>query len=591
MSAKAKATSATPEFLKYWTKVNSCTLLVALTVACLLPFANRAFHVDDPLFVWSAKQIVKSPGNPYGFDLIWDYTRVQMSDVTQNPPLAAYYLAAIGKVAGWEERPLHLGFLVVAVVLLLGTYRLAGRFTKFPLLAALATLLTPGLLVSASSVMCDTMMLAFWVWAMAFWVEGLESEGHSERPGHLLAAALLISAAFVTKYFAASLIVLLFVYSILRLRRAGRWMLYLLIPVATIWGYQRWSVAMYGQGLLSRAAVYTEMMRVYLHPSWTARALMALSFTGGCALAPLLFAPIIWPRWKSLIALLVSSVCAVALLWGWVRLGHTTGGPAEFGVWKQHGVLLGVQWTLLIAGGIAVLSLLAGDIWAQRAGKFPQDSAGKESSRESIADSWLLGLWVLGTFVFAGFVNWTVNARSILPLIPAAAILLTRRSERRLDLRTKNAMGVVALALIACGALSVWVATGDTELANTARRNATLVYQKTLGQGNIWFEGHWGFQYYMQLLGAQPLDLKNPQAQPGDFIVIPFNNYWTPETPPYQLISEQRVFLPMHTGATTISWPLGAGFYSTYWGPMPFAIGPEPLEGARILQLGARTVQ
>ena len=40
----------------------------------------------------------------------------------------------------------------------------------------LATLLTPGFLVSANSVMCDTMALALWLWAIIFWVEGLEPQ-------------------------------------------------------------------------------------------------------------------------------------------------------------------------------------------------------------------------------------------------------------------------------------------------------------------------------------------------------------------------------------------------------------------------------
>ena len=228
-----------------------------LTLACLVPFSGRAFHVDDPLFVWAGRQIVKSPGNPYGFDLIWDFTRVRMSDVTQNPPLASYYAAAVGSVAGWSERALHLGFLAITLALVLGTYRLAEKFTKYPLLAALATLLTPGLLVSASSVMCDTMMLALWVWAVICWIEGLEPE----RPGLLILSGMLVGAAELTKYFGAALIPLLVVYSIMRLRKPGRWMLYLLIPIAMLWGYQHWTASIYGQGLLTRAAVFAAGMR------------------------------------------------------------------------------------------------------------------------------------------------------------------------------------------------------------------------------------------------------------------------------------------------------------------------------------------
>ena len=90
-------------------------VLVILTLACLLPFSGKAFHVDDTLFVWAAQQISKHPLDPYGFQLNWDYTNRSMSDVTQNPPLASYYSAVIGVVFGWSERALHLAFLVPAL--------------------------------------------------------------------------------------------------------------------------------------------------------------------------------------------------------------------------------------------------------------------------------------------------------------------------------------------------------------------------------------------------------------------------------------------------------------------------------------------
>jgi len=580
------APSISDTFLKLWSSAHSCVLLVLLTLACLLPFSERAFHVDDPLFVWAAQRIVKAPADPYGFNLIWDYTRVRMSDVTQNPPLASYYAAAVGRVAGWSERALHLGFLAITLLLILGTYRLAGKFTKYPLLAALATLLTPGLLVSASSVMCDTMMLAFWVWAVVFWMEGLEPE----RPGLLALAAVLLGLAFLTKYFGAALIPLLLMYSILRLRRVGRGVFYLLIPVAVIWGYQHWTAGLYGQGLMMKAAVYAQGMRAYMQSSATARALMAVSFVGGCSLVPLWIAPLVWPRRRILSVLLGSALFAIAILAGRVQIGRSLGAELSLTTWKQHGILIGAQLALFLAGGFAVLVLALGDEWtASSSGSWLKRVAQRKYWKERSAESWLLGLWVLGTFAFAGFLNWTVNARSVLPLIPAAAILLTRKCERTLDLRTWNAVGTVSMALVASAAVSIWIAAGDAELANTARKTARLVYEKTEGQGKVWFVGHWGFQYYFQQTGGEALDLKHPQAKPGDLIVTPFNNIWTAETPAYPVASDQRILLPVYTGATTISWPLGAGFYSTFWGPLPFAIGPEPLEGARIFRIGDKS--
>ena len=120
----------------YWTSLHSYLLLGLATLACLLPFSGKAFHIDDPLFVWTAQQVAHHPFNPYGFHLVWYVTDMPMSAITKNPPLSSYYGALIGIVAGWSERAWHLGFLLPALALVLGTYRLAERFTASPTMAA-----------------------------------------------------------------------------------------------------------------------------------------------------------------------------------------------------------------------------------------------------------------------------------------------------------------------------------------------------------------------------------------------------------------------------------------------------------------------
>src|SRR5271165_4610895 len=107
--------------------------LVLLTLVCLLPFSGKAFHADDPLFIRTAQQITKHPLDPYGFPIVWYEYQKPMSRVTQNPPLASYYMALVGLVAGWSERALHVGFLLPALGVIVGTYHLALRFTRKPL--------------------------------------------------------------------------------------------------------------------------------------------------------------------------------------------------------------------------------------------------------------------------------------------------------------------------------------------------------------------------------------------------------------------------------------------------------------------------
>src|SRR5262245_8035559 len=145
-------------------------LLAAATVLVLLPFVGKAFHIDDPLFVWAGRHIAEHPLDPYGFNANWSLSEQPFFEITKNQPLSVYYLAFAGSIFGWSEVALHLAFLLPAIAVVLGTHALAGRLTSRPTLAALAVLLSPVFLVSATSVMCDVTMLALWVWAVVLWI-------------------------------------------------------------------------------------------------------------------------------------------------------------------------------------------------------------------------------------------------------------------------------------------------------------------------------------------------------------------------------------------------------------------------------------
>ncbi|HZQ20127.1 MAG TPA: glycosyltransferase family 39 protein [Terriglobales bacterium] len=541
-----------------WSKSHSYVLLAAATLLCLLPFSGRAFHVDDPLFIWSAKQITQHPFDPYGFHLIWDNYSEPMSEVTKNPPLACYYAALVGSIAGWSERALHLGFLLPALALILGTYRLALHFTRLPLLAAAATLLTPGILVSATSVMCDTMMLALWTWAAILWIEGIEHEKHA----YLLSSSVLLGLAALTKYFGVCLLPLLLVYTIAWKRRFGWWAFYLLIPAGLLGGYQAWTAAKYGHGMFSQAMDWAQSARVVngkISPATTT--LVTLSFVGGCALSALVLSPLLW-GWKKITGgVVVALLCSSALVAGWVGLGHYAEAVVRESL-RTHWFSSALQLTLSIAGGIAILSLAIVEIRDWR-------------NSQSI----FLALWILGTVFFTAFCNWTVNARSIVPLIPAAGILLARRMEKIGSDFSRSLKRKTALALLLSGAIAVWLAKADTDWANSARQAAAIIHQHTQNDtGTVWFQGHWGFQYYMQLLGEHPMDFLRTDLNPGDILVVPENNADAYNLPGPQFVASSEL-LQIHLSQPlfTMRWRNGAGFYSCFYGPLPFAFGePQP---------------
>src|SRR6266403_5991439 len=99
-------------------------------IAALAPFLNKAFHIDDPLFLWMAEQIARHPLDPYGFTVNWAGAPQPMWVAMQNPPLCSYFIAAVSALFGSNEIALHLTFLFWAVAVVLGTFALARRFCR-----------------------------------------------------------------------------------------------------------------------------------------------------------------------------------------------------------------------------------------------------------------------------------------------------------------------------------------------------------------------------------------------------------------------------------------------------------------------------
>src|ERR1700733_6649124 len=123
-----------------WIAAHPYWALTLAVFAALGPFLAKPFNMDDPLFIWTARQIQAHPFNPYGFNMNWYRTAEPMWSVMQNQSLASSYLALAARIFGWSEMALHGALLLPALAVILGTHRLAIRFCDQPMLAALITL-------------------------------------------------------------------------------------------------------------------------------------------------------------------------------------------------------------------------------------------------------------------------------------------------------------------------------------------------------------------------------------------------------------------------------------------------------------------
>jgi hypothetical protein len=530
--------------------VSSVLILTAVTLACLLPFIGKAFHIDDPPIIWCARHIQSNPLDFYGFSVNWEGQEEPMSAVEKNPPLAAYYMALVGSVFGWSEIALHCGFLLPALAAVIGTYYLARSFCSHPLVVAFTTATAPVFLLSSTSVMRDTMMLALWVWSVFFWIEGLKKDSTVRLCG----AAFLIAACSLTKYFGLSLVPLLLAYSLMERRRIGRWCASLSVPVLVFAFYQWMTHTLYGQASLLHAISGASDMRV--GGGLLSKVLVSLAFSGGCMVILLLAAPLLWGR-KGLAVGIPAVILLGLLVVAMKKVGIfaiVDGGNVKW--------LFVVQFCLYVVAGASLILLAAADLLER---KTPV--------------SVLLFLWIAGTMIFACAANWTVSGRTILPMLPAVSLLLIRRLETRNSLRRQDGFRHLPWPLGVSLVIALLVVEADCTLADTARVAASVM-KRDFGatSGTIWFEGHWGFQYYMEKLGAKSLDETDMRLSSYDVIVVPTRNCYLFPLPEDHIAPRFRYQFQASKWLSTMSGPSGAGFYSDGWGPLPFVFGRVPAE-------------
>ncbi len=515
----------------------SIIVVTIIPILCLIPFVDKAFHIDAPLFIWAAEHIQNNPLNFYDFSVNWYNTATPMFIINQNPPGVSYYIAFVAFLFGWSEIALHLAFILPAVAVSLGTYFLAKEFCSFPVLATLISILTPVFLVSSSTVMSDMMMVAFYVWAIVCWVYGLKYN----KSWLLLLSSLLIVLSALSKYFGISLIPLLFVYTWAVLQQPNRKLLFLLLPCILLVGYEWGTHLLYEQGLILGAQAYASSYylgsRQLLNNNF-----IGIIFLGGCYASAFFYIPWLWSSKIIIKALLIISLLLIIL----VIVSPDT----------IHLSFI-IQLLLFAIAGIQIIALTGLDWWKRRS-----------------PSALLLGLWILGVFIFSSLLNWTVNARTLLPMLPAIGILVVRRLPI-------NPIKVwhLTIPLIPAASVALLVLLMDYDLANSTRRAASQLAQKYENfEGTLWFQGSWGFQYYMEKEGIPKIDTTQSRVARGDLMVFSTSNTNIINFKEVNLLKDFTLFVPISRWGSTMSTALGAGFYTHQWGVLPFSFGKVPDE-------------
>ena len=520
--------------------ISAQILLLLIIFAIFFPFVDKPFNIDDPLFLWVAKHIQSDPLNFYGFNVNWYRSVEPMAIINKNPPLFSYFLAITGGVFGWSEITMHLAMMLHLFALTLGTFRLAGQFGVPPLKATLISICTPVVMVSGTTVMCDVPMVALWVWAVSFWIDG--NEASNRNNWFLFGAGLLIAAAGLTKYFGASLIPLLAAYSLVRRTPVTRWLPHLLIPVAMFCLYEWLTRRMYGVGLFTDAFAFSAKTSSEIHPSLVIKSIDSLTFIGGGLIVVMFFVPFMF-RLK----------CVLYILAGMVAIGVSS---YYLNTNIDTYLATSMHQAVFIMAAIIILAISLADFL-------------KNKDHKSL----LLLLWVLGVFVFASMVNWTVNERIVLPMAPAVGILISRSIKWNPGSRDWIKFSyALAPALI----VSLLVTLADYRWASEmqgAVKKAVLYNSHKNPQRRLWFAGHWGFQYYMEQAGGTALDFTASKVQAGDTFASPFFGADLEKFPDGFVDFADELKTSPLPWISDMSPLMDAGFYASTFGHLPYIFG------------------
>jgi hypothetical protein len=516
-------------------------LVAAATFACLLPFVDKAFHIDDHRYVQIGRQIHQDPFDFFGFDVVLGGSAQPEAQIANNPPLVGFFAALAALVTGWSETALHLAFLVPALAATLGTFALGRRLCPDPLLAALICLACPVFLLSATTVMAVVSMTALFCWSLWFWIRGLDRGDQAS----LAIGAFLAGLCALTKYFGIAVLPLLLAYSLVRERRLGIWSLHLLIPVALLVGFELYTLQVYDVSAILKTAGYSATTRTG-GTGALERALVALVFAGGAFLPILFFAVIGFSGRMQLAALLLGAAAGLACF--------AQGGLAGLRFAGSDGLdwNYALHVVVFATAGCALFVLLAADL-----------------ARRRDPDAVLLALWALGTFAFATVVNYTTNGRALVPMAPPLAILMARQLGERIGIRSLS-IGWRFAPLAPALAIALLVAWGDAALADASRVAARRIAADHAARpGTLWFEGSWGFQHYMWEAGARAVDVRRNVLRPGDRLAGSDNGPRPLEVSARAatVVDEFEVPLPW---ITTMVRARGTGFYAIQWGPLPY---------------------
>jgi hypothetical protein len=519
-----------------------------------LPFVSGPFRIDDPYHLEAAKQMRRAPGDPYGFQINWDGTPKSAFVTYASPPLVPAWLALWSCFFPQNEISLHIAMLPFSIVALVMFGVLARSFEVRPAIAMALLACSPAFFVTSQVLMPDMPMLCFFLLA----VTGARFYQLERSCSAALITCLAGFCCPLAKYNGAVLVPVLISFGLADGRRletgdsgsssanqpripwAGRRLHGFTLGMIVIISAPIFSLVCWGAFTSSKyGAVHflnmSAFQRGQAHSTDPTTLTAGILGAVGLGVVPLGLLGFLFRARNSSVWLSALTLCSGA-------------GAAWLAILMRYGL----SSVLLFAFSVSIAVFIVGLVLR----------LGWQSVREGDWTLLPLVVWILAGLAFQYGLMFSA-VRYVLFLAPPMILFALRLSswfpaEARLRaILSANLLFVAALGFADARQARGYRSVVGEEIGPRLQRS----------RGRLFFDGHWGFQYYASQIGGLPFDeLRPPSLRVGDLVVVA-KNPWPKlkHAPPVPGLDIETTTLAVSGSGIlrTLSCSAGANFYSS----------------------------
>jgi 4-amino-4-deoxy-L-arabinose transferase-like glycosyltransferase len=553
----AKPATIGPSQLRFQTVINRFRHSELAVLLLLWMFATalnltKPYHIDDTAHLQIAQWITREPWRPMSGQINW-YQDTEPIHVLNQPHLYFYLLAGWGALWGFGEVTMHLlqSFFTLACIIL--TYRIAKIIVPSGALLTTALLMLSPAFVVGQNLMVDVPLLSLW---LAFFYVFIAPQFKSETRRFVL-TGFFAGCASLIKYSSLPLILLMLLYLIIK--RHFRLIWTLSIPAMMLILWSCWNYLDYGSvHMLGRRPIPF---------SWNELAQMSVSWL--ICLGAILPYSLIYFRRNSELRSKTFSTSAKWLVVILTAMFFAALHLHKLDVSRMEKIFL----LLFFTNGIAIVLTL---LWC-----FLRDWFQTRSQQQQAILTLYLWIAVGGSFVvlYAPF----MATRHVLLVIVPLSLLLARFVDPA-SLAWRSAM------LLLTASLSLVLSVSDWTWANFYREKAVAIRRELPATANVYFTGHWGWQWYAKQNGMKELEALNPQLEIGDYLVYPVgvDNQPLKNIPADRQLTLQKIYTEPFSLLTFFSTGDNARFYASDTQQGPWVISFHAIPPIVVFQVKAK---